>query len=307
MKLILVWLACSAMAMAQNVLVAHITPTAGMLSVAGWQESVVGAAGSSVIHRAEMDVAARVYSGYDLLLEPQPDRLSSRVTFQPLTMGASVLPPDVWTATPLADYPAPKIVHAGDTIEVIVLPRSNTHPQVVDTITFVPSTPRLSAEEMRKRSIEDHVLIPVRVVPAPVRVNNLPKIDGPAHEFSGQADELNVVQPVANFNDIITANSYLTVNGALPWFYFPGHGRYILSLLPRQEFGFKQAGEVRGGQIAFTLDGNSVTIDCASLIVPGIFAYNLYVLRDPDWQPTSSDQRRRFVIGSIAAAELSLI
>ena len=89
------------------------------------------------------------------------------------------------------------------------------------------------------------------------------------------------------------------------WFYFPEHGRYVLSLLPRADLGFKKAGEIRGGLLAFTLDGDSVRLECMRPIASGGAAFHLYVLHDDDWEPASDRQKDWPADGSITAEEIA--
>jgi hypothetical protein len=70
------------------------------------------------------------------------------------------------------------------------------------------------------------------------------------------------------------------------WFYLPNRGRYVLSLLPRSEFGFRRAGEVRGSTVRFTIGSETFTLLTADQVAPGQAPFNLYVLHDPTWKPT---------------------
>jgi hypothetical protein len=93
----------------------------------------------------------------------------------------------------------------------------------------------------------------------------------------------------------------------LVWFYIPGRGRYILSLVPRPELEFHKAGEVRGGRITLTLNGDAITLECFSEIATGHAPYNLYVLRDSKWEPTAQAQKGQLAIGSVDAEELVML
>jgi hypothetical protein len=86
----------------------------------------------------------------------------------------------------------------------------------------------------------------------------IPTVFGDARGFSADDAEIHFVPSGLSINGVSqdppARQPYVT--GALVWFYIPGRGRYILSLTPRAELGFAQAGEVRGGAIRFTLGGD---------------------------------------------------
>jgi hypothetical protein len=96
-------------------------------------------------------------------------------------------------------------------------------------------------------------------------------------------------------------------SGSLVWFYVPGKGRYILSLAARPELEFKKVGELRGGLIKFTVDGDTFTVECPIEIAEGHAPYNLYVLSDPLYEPTSQRQKGQFAVGSVGVEELVML
>ena len=91
------------------------------------------------------------------------------------------------------------------------------------------------------------------------------------------------------------------------WLYLPGRGRYVLSLAPRLGLDFKQSGEVRGGAITFAVDGDSIRLESFIPFAAGDTPYLLYVLHDPQWEPTSEKQKGAPNIGTVGAAELSAL
>ena len=97
------------------------------------------------------------------------------------------------------------------------------------------------------------------------------------------------------------------VHGALVWLYIPDQGRYVMSLTPHPDLNFKKAGEVRGGVISFTVDGDRITLECPSPIAPGDAPYHLYILHDEDWEPISEAQKLRPSLGSVSPAELTAL
>jgi hypothetical protein len=115
---------------------------------------------------------------------------------------------------------------------------------------------------------------------------------------------LNQPQATLNGTPQSTAGRVSNVTGSLVWFYLPGRGRYILSLVPRPELDFQRAGEVRGGAITLTLSGDTIRLESPVEIATGHAPYNLYVLRDPEWEPTTPEQKGHFAVGSVAPEEL---
>jgi hypothetical protein len=77
-----------------------------------------------------------------------------------------------------------------------------------------------------------------------------------------------------------------------------------LSLTPRPDLGFKQAGEVRGGAITFTMAKDTIKLECFNEIAPGHAPYHVYAAIDPSWEPTAEAQKGRFAMGSVDAGEL---
>lgn len=95
-----------------------------------------------------------------------------------------------------------------------------------------------------------------------------------------------------------------TARGVVVWFYLPGRGRYVLSLAPRQELGFRRAGEIRGSVARFTFGEETITLLSGDRIAPGAGAYTLYVLREPAWRPTYAHANTEaFIIGAADRAE----
>lgn len=105
----------------------------------------------------------------------------------------------------------------------------------------------------------------------------------------------------------LNANGTRNVSGALVWFYAPGHGRYVLSLTPRPDLGFVQAGEVRGGLVTFEVDKDNVVLESPAMIAPGDAPYVLYVLHDREWAPTARRQIGQLLLGSVSPRELAAI
>ncbi len=240
--------------------------------------------------------------GYEVLLEQQQPG-SYLATFSKVSMTPKIAA-DVgqnWRDWSVRDVqlPEPKVVHDGDVLSVGLMADTASGFTMTDEITVRPNAP------------------PVPIVARGVPVYNgappvsgrgpAPTVTGPAREFAASDAEMQIQRPRVTLNGDVqsTAAAASTISGSLVWLYLPGHGRYVLSLAPRPELKFKQAGEVRGGSAKFTLVNDTITIECPQTIAPGHAAYTLYVLYDPLWEPTSSRQKGQSAMGSVSAGELA--
>jgi hypothetical protein len=131
---------------------------------------------------------------------------------------------------------------------------------------------------------------------------------GTPRDFSVEDASLKLTEPRVSVNgkvDDATTRSVGEISGATVWFYLPNRGRYILSLAPHPELGFRKAGEVRGTSLNFTFGTDKFTLNSARTIAPGDAPFNLYVLQDPAWRPTYANaDMSAFQMGAADRAEL---
>jgi hypothetical protein len=177
---------------------------------------------------------------------------------------------------------------------------------LIDDITIQPFSQRPAIGPSARLGLQG---LPGLIGQAPLRNRAVPTVDGTPRNFSAADAEMRLTQPQATLNGtpLSTAARVSSVTGSLVWFYLPGRGRYILSLVPRPELDFQRAGEVRGGAISVTLGGDIITLESPAEIAAGHAPYNLYVLRDPDWEPTTPAQKGHFAVGSVAPEELVIL
>jgi hypothetical protein len=262
--------------------------------------------GSIIAHRYLRDDSAHVFLGYDLLIEPQPQADTYRLSFWelglgPLDMGRGPrnqpFNPADWRRLPIPGYPAPQVVHMGDTISIDLMVDAGTGQKLVDYVGIQQRQPPP---------------IPPRL-PSPIArpVPTVPTVSGVARDFSAEDAEMRILQPRITMNgtpqDTTPSRGAANATGTLVWFHLPNHGRYILSLAPRADLGFVKAGEVRGGAITFTLGDDKFTLESNTPITTGYAPYILYVLHDPDWEPTAQAQRGHFQTGSVSPGEIALL
>jgi hypothetical protein len=96
-----------------------------------------------------------------------------------------------------------------------------------------------------------------------------------------------------------TVIMYNAAGGATLWFYFPGRGRYLLSLTPHD--GFTKAGAVRANVVTFSADGHDYAIHMVDPIAGREKAWNLYVMHDPAYLPLPAVTK--YVVGSFGRLE----
>jgi hypothetical protein len=133
---------------------------------------------------------------------------------------------------------------------------------------------------------------------------------GPSRDFRADDVELSIQAPRLSINgklDETTTGRFDSVSGSVVWIYVAKRGRFLLSLAPHPELGFRKAGEVRGSSLSFVAGGETFTLNTDGRIAPGQAAFSLYVLHDPDWKPTYANaDLASFKMGAADRAELLL-
>ena len=208
--------------------------------------------GPTFYSRILLDKSNHAYLGYELLIEQQQPgtylATFGKLGVTPLDLAAGTFPMPpassadlpwsinlAWTMLSLPGIPEPRVIHDGETISIVLV-------------------------EVTKgeKLLEDIRINPPR--PASGFVPQIPTVSGTARDFLAADAELEIVQPRITLNRSLQATSgpgFRSAHGALVWLYLPELGRFILSLVPRAPLGFKKAGEVRGGVVAFTLGNDS--------------------------------------------------
>jgi hypothetical protein len=275
--------------------------------------------GTSYFTRTVMDSVTHEYFGYEVLLEEQQPG-TYRATFGPsgftsMEMASKGAPAKDWSLRAPA-LPASQIVHDGDVISVELMADAATGEKLIEDITIQPFSQRLPMAPLAPATTGA-----IGFAPQPAS-RTVPTVEGPARDFSAGDAEMRLAQPRLTINGIEESftqtqtgpGGMLTsiplnrnASGQLVWFYVPGKGRYILSLIARPELEFKKAGELRGGRIKFTVGADTFTLECPNEIAEGHAPYNLYVLSDPLYEPTSQRQKGQFAVGSVGVEELVML
>ncbi len=244
--------------------------------------SIHTTAEKNLFSRVFVDTERNLYFGYDLVVEPIAETRQFKLTFKSLSVQPDKIMPSEranlqntkLSALPLPKYPEPQFVQEGDTLAIDVLINQQTGVKIVDLIKVVSATSPL---------------------PQTFSANNSSRVSGngnprPAKDFTIDAVELKVgsTKLLVNGQPIIgeADNSRLSVTGALVWFYLPRHGRFVLSLTPREGYNFQKVGTVRGNEIRFSIGGNQYEwISSAPVLTSGDETWNLWVLHDIDYTP----------------------
>jgi len=223
-------------------------------------------------HRFIADRTARKYYGYDLLIEPQGEGF--RVAMQPLSLSAEKLGlkgPGEWSPLPLPPLPAPMTVRPGAVIALDLFVHPRTKQKIVDYLFIQDGTsPWQPKGPPRDFAVED---APITISKFKLSVNG--KKDA---EWDG------------------------AMSGTFVYLYLPDRGRFVFSLAPNRQDGFRRAGEVRGGMLRYEWNGDTFEMQCGDPVAPGGGVFHLYVHHDPSWRPRSGGES--FQLGAQAGGSL---
>jgi hypothetical protein len=219
----------------------------------------------NLIHRIFVDAKHELFFGYELLVETLPATRQFRVTVRPLSedylRALSARPvfqkrrlhPSYNAA---AFNSAPQLIGDGDTFTLDVLQNPRTGAKIVDVITVSLSDPGLQE----------------------------PVNDRPPRDFTLEDVQLKVTNYKLRVGGETIYRTTSGCAGALVWFALPGRGRFVFSLVPRPGYDFRKVGVVRHNTISFEWDGESYEWESALPVVGTGGNWNLWVLRDADYQ-----------------------
>ena len=223
-------------------------------------------------HRIISDPRQKRYFGYDFRVDAHDGTYQVRI--QPLNLTPeemrAIRLEDTWTKLSLPQYPAIPAARVGDTVALDVLADTVTGRKVVDSLSFIRST-----------------------------------TEGPGpRDFALSDAELEVVSPRIRINGSLVGGSTGSrggLSGPNLWFYVPGHGRYVMSLVPKQQYGFgnpERAGQVTGSVITFQGGGVEYQVESDRRIAPGTGLYNVYVSHNAVWRPGARDAKEPYLWGA---------
>lgn len=222
-------------------------------------------------HHVINDAAHRRTFGYDIALDAAEDGQTAQIRIERLTLPDSKLPRDGWTLLGLPKYPVIPHVKVGETVALDLLVNPSTGQKVVDYLTL-----------QRRGSMD---------------------LSRPPHDFSLADVELTLMEPQVFLNGKPEAqDSSGGTAGAVVWFYLPGRGRFILSLIPNESLGFVKNGVVSGNGLLFRDGTEEFRVECTRGIAPASGTYNLYVRPQRAWRPGGAGAS--FLTGSADRADL---
>jgi hypothetical protein len=246
-----------------------IPPMADGFSTVAMEDS------TGVIHRIMFDKSTKTYFGYDVLVEDLSDPATFRVTFRTLQLPRELSGNvngflNSWMGLTTPRFPAPQVVNRGAILELVLLSNSSNGQKIVDYVTI--QEPESAVRTFQNPAAQNRDFSYAPEAPRDITSNDVAMtIRSPRIAINGKAEE-----------SVSDSNS---VSGTFVWFYIPDHGRFIISLGPHAESGFRKIGEVRGTSLSFTMGSDTVMLSSAIPIAPGLAAFNLYVVQQPDWKP----------------------
>ncbi len=235
-------------------------------SVSGGLAGIERGAAKTTIQRFVRDNSRHIYVSYAVTIESLTEAGAYRVSLG--NSAAPSLTADWQTVAP-AHPPVPQIMRDGDELPVELY---SAGPNGIRLIDYLRVGRR---DKMAQRK------------------------EAPRDSYAEDA-EFTLAQPRLSVNGIAQEPGTLpeTLRAGVLWIYVPGNGRYVFSFAPHEDLGFKAAGETGGSSMTLVVDGTVLRIACADRIAAGGGIYNVYALRDAQWQPADPADRGRFMLGS---------
>lgn len=240
-------------------------------SLASLINSQAVAGENKIIHRILTDSNRRVIFGYDLWVKADPltRRFSVAVLPSDEAFRRTFLKESV-NARLDASFPTfpksatPQTLDDGDTVSLELLVNAESGLKIVDLV-------RVTFD---RTTLIDH------------GSESVPR------DFTLEAVALSIkgYQLMVNGNLVGQSKSATGYSGSLLWFYVPGHGRFIFSLVPRDGYEFRKVGVLDGNKIEFVTDGEHYEWFSGSEILPNGGRWNLWVLRDEQYTPMFATQ-----------------
>jgi hypothetical protein len=239
-------------------------------------QALLGA--DNTVHRVLLDRGGNLVFAYDLRVEPHAPSRRFTVTAAPvgaefekqlLRARRAAAPPPAATNVPtLSRAAGPQTLDDGDSVSLDLLVNPQTGVRVADVfkVSFDrarlwQAAPRDFTADSARLAVRDHtLLVGGRVV------------------AGGRAAR--------------------GVEGALVWFYVPGRGRFVLSLVPRDGYDFRKIALIEENRISFEFKGERYEWVSGAAVVGGGGTWHAWVLHDPDYTPeiASSEEITRGIL-----------
>jgi hypothetical protein len=223
-----------------------------------------------VVHRLLLDAAGRYIFGYDIVIEPvlatkkfsiALKQLDARTANDLLAHDAGERPSRIATIPQATEA---QLLDDGDSFALDLLVNQKSGVKIVDFV-------RVSFD----RAIlgDDNP----KVVP---------------RDFTPDAVALTVTdfRLLIDGNLVAKGKPGTTFSGGLIWCYVEGQGRFIFSLVAREDYQFQKVGIIRDNRIEFSVKGKHYEWLSSVPIIPGGGTWNLWMLHDPTYLPFGSSE-----------------
>jgi hypothetical protein len=240
----------------------------------------------NTIHRVLVDAAGRFIFGYDLTVEPLTPARRFKVTVKPLSQefeqqlrarardgGA---PQSALSAATLPRSAEAQTLDDGDAFELDLLINPQTGVHVTDVVK--------------------------------VAFDRAPLWEVSPRDFTADSVELTVRDFRLMLNDKLIGGGRQPARGcagSLVWFYVPGRGRFIFSLVPRPGYDFQKTGLIEDNMIRFDFKGELYEWISSVPIVGQGGRWYIWLLHDPTYTPevSSAEEIARKARGGAAAED----
>lgn len=223
-----------------------------------------------VAHRLLLDANDKYIFGYDIVIETVPDSKKFKITVK----GLNPQTERVLFATSTREQPAriatlpgsteAQLLDDGDSFALDLLVNQKSGVKIVDVVKVAFDQSKLW-EDNRRVAPRDFTPDAIALTVTDFRL----LIDG---NLVGKG------KPGASFA------------GGVLWCYVEGEGRFIFSLVARDDYQFQKAGIIQDNRIEFFAQGKHYEWLSSAPIIPGGGTWNLWVLHEPGYLPIGAQQ-----------------
>lgn len=254
-----------------------VEPSDEGLAVKAWGGGVKTTS-DGAFHRYILDQSQKIYVGYDVRIQEGPDKTLLLVTIEPFSLEPEELPikePWSWKSFSLVREPRTQTLKLLESVALDLLVKQPTGQRVVDYITVGRDLDRLDRQRLRR---------------------------GEPRPFNADEAEMELSSPTIAINGekVWDTKGTIVVTGATIGLYLKDRGRFLFSLIPYEELGFRRAGSVWRSVLQFEWAGDKFEIESRRRIVPGAGTYHVYVHHDATFQPWGAMANQDFYVFATA-------
>lgn len=224
----------------------------------------------NVVHRIMTDAKNKIYFGYDIVIEKMGESEKFKVSIKPLSKSPNQLisrfttvvedTPDYdsFTAQSLPKYPEAVILEDGDTVTLDILENRRTGAKKIDIIKVTAKPKKFGNYFSEREKARDFTINDVDL-----------RFDAPEILINGAKSKIGG-----------------GASGNVIWIYIYGKGRFIFSFAPQPKYNFQKTGMILDNKIMFEYNGDSYEFINKSPVLGSAGKWNLWVMFDPEYQPT---------------------